>query len=725
MDSRIRAAILRVRTPLVVAGQLALVAISYSLAFSLRFDGWIPDPYVQVFLQTLPWVVVIRGLTFIPFRLYQGLWRYAGIYDLQVLLAAVVTSSIVFAVYVWSPLGPVTFPRSVLVTDALLTTVLLGGVRMTRRLYVGFMGTGKHNRKVLVYGAGDAGEMIVREMRSNPDLGLRPLGFIDDNPSKVGRRIHGVRVLGTGKTLAKVIDDVEPTELLIAIPKLEPGALRTIVRELSQFNLPIKTLPNLRDIIDGTARVSAIRPLQLEDLLARVPVGLDPHPLTRLVRGQRVLVTGAGGSIGSELCRQILKLRPARLVMLERYENSLHAIRLELDDPAVVPVVGDVTDERLVADVFTTHRPALVFHAAAHKHVPLMEENPCEAIKNNVRGTRIVAEAAERSGAGRFILISTDKAANPSSIMGASKRVAELIVQAQGRGSSTAFAIVRFGNVLGSNGSVVPLFMEQIRRGGPVTVTHPEVRRFFMVIPEAVQLVLHAAAQATNSGTYVLDMGEQMKVVDVARNLIRLSGLVPDEDIEIVYTGLRPGEKLQEELSGAHENLLPSAVPKVFVVRGAPPERTALQPLVSELENLALSGERATTIDRLRALTGGVVSDTQSVSDGLPSPVGSRAPGQAEPAALSNVDDFLRRLCPRCRGLAHRSRARRFDQVVRKSFTPKRLFRCSSCGWRGWLLPLDTVTPQSIPFSTLPPPDLRALDAVSEAAIGTRREDRL
>ena len=431
-----------------------------------------------------------------------------------------------------------------------------------------------------VFGAGDAGEMIVRDMRTKSSQPYRPIGFIDDDRAKVGLRIHGVPVLGTRHDLSAILERYKPHEVLIAIPRAEPAAMRAIVRSLEPFKIPIKTLPNLRDLIDGKVELAKIRSLSVEDLLVRAPVGLDIQPVKSLIAGRRVMVTGAGGSIGSELCRQIAGLKPATLVMFDRYENTLHDIRVELDDRkhafGVIPVIGDVTDASRVNAVLAEHQPEIIFHAAAHKHVPLMEENPCEAVKNNVRGTRVLAQAADAHGVDRFIMISTDKAVNPTSVMGASKRVAELVVQAQAVGSGTSFSIVRFGNVLGSNGSVVPRFLDQIKKGGPVTVTHPDMRRFFMLIPEAVQLVLHAASQAESGATYVLEMGEQVKLLDMARDLIRLSGLIPEDDIKIEFTGLRPGEKLYEELVGADEEARPSAVEKFCVSgRGVNRSRTS------------------------------------------------------------------------------------------------------------------------------------------------------
>lgn len=703
--------ILRFRRVPAAGAQLVLVVFSFWAAFQLRFDLQPPEWAISAFWQALPWVLGIRALVFLPFRLYEGLWRYTSIYDLKVLLAGVLVSTGGVVAYVLSPWGPESFPRSVFIIDALVLTVLLGGLRMSRRLYDEFRaGSGDGRRRILIYGAGSAGQMIVREMRRNPGAGLLPVGFVDDDPIKKGLRIHGVPVLGPGKAIEQIIDAVDPTEFLIAIPHLEPVAIRAIARELEPFNLPIKTLPNLRDIIDGQVGVSAIRALALEDLLARAPVGLDAGPLKKLVRGRRVLVTGAGGSIGSELCRQILKLQPEQLLMLERYENSLHAIRLELEDAAgergrkaIVPIIADITDIESIQAIFAAHRPAIVFHAAAHKHVPLMEENPCEAIKNNVRGTRILTEAAELAGAERFIMISTDKAANPSSIMGASKRVAELVVQTRAREGRTSYSIVRFGNVLGSNGSVVPRFVEQIRKGGPVTVTHPDVRRFFMVIPEAVQLVLHAAAQAERGGTFVLDMGEQMRVADVARNLIRLSGLVPDEDIKIVYTGLRPGEKLEEELYGGQERLLPSKVPKVFVVSSQPPQADVLWREVAALEALAMNRDNPGVRKGLHALAGGSLEGADPIDR-----ASEEAAVAAAQVATARAAVYTQQ-CPRCSATVHRSRSRGIHHRIRKRFTSTRLFRCTSCHWRGWLVPHDVMAPASVTSGRLAP-DLSALD---------------
>jgi FlaA1/EpsC-like NDP-sugar epimerase len=600
---RIVAALIKYRRALVIAIQAILMVLANYLAFWLRFDGAIPEYYFHLLFMTLPLLVSVRQVVFIPFRLYEGLWRYTGIWDLRNIIGGVLSSTLVFYALIHWIFGLSPYPRSVYIIDSILLVFFMGGIRLTRRLYRE-MAHVERERRVLIYGAGDAGEMIVRDMRNNKSSEYEPVGFVDDDPTKVGQRIHGVRILGTRQDLPQIMETQKPDEVLIAIPRADPRTARILVKALEPFKVPITMLPSLRDLYGGKVAVHQIRNLSLEDLLSRAPVGLDPEPVRRLIAGKRVLITGAGGSIGSELCRQIVALQPAALVLYERYENGLYTISSELRDGhgllPIFPVIGDITDLLRVDAVMAAHRPQIIFHAAAHKHVPLMELNPCEAIKNNVAGTRVVAEAAVRHGVERFILISSDKAVNPGSVMGASKRVAELLVEALSTRNQTRFVAVRFGNVLGSSGSVVPRFMEQIKAGGPVTVTHPEVYRYFMLIPEAVQLVLHAAAQQQTGVICVLEMGEPISVLEMARDLIRLSGFVPEEDIPIKIVGLRPGEKLSEELIGSDETAEPSGVQGILRIRPTSlADPSKLREEILRLEHLAAQDDREAAITQL------------------------------------------------------------------------------------------------------------------------------
>lgn len=595
--------VLKFRRPLIVVFHGILIALSNYLAFWLRFDGAITAEHLALWAQCLPWLVVIRGVTFVPFRLYKGLWRYTGIWDVRDIITGVCSSTLVFVACINWGLGISSYPRSVVIIDTMLLICFMGMLRLGRRLYRA-MGFPDRAKRVLIYGAGDTGEMIVREMRSNTGYEYEPIGFVDDDPAKVGQRIHGVSVLGTREDLPQIMATHQPHEVLVALPSAHPAILREVVAVLQPFKVSITTLPSWQDIIGGRVAVTQIRSLAVEDLLAREPIGLDSESVRHMITGKRILVTGAGGSIGSELCRQIAALHPSTLCLYERYENNLYTIGNDLADRenglSVHCVIGDVTDRRRLYATMAEYQPEIVFHAAAHKHVPLMELHPCEAVKNNVGGTHIVARAAARFGAQRFVLISTDKAVNPSSVMGATKRVAELLMQSLAQRSQTRFIVVRFGNVLGSNGSVVPRFLEQIRVGGPVTVTHPEIQRYFMLIPEAVHLVLQAAALGQSGMVYVLDMGEQIKVLDMARNLIRLSGFIPEEEIPITFTGLRPGEKLFEELIGADETPQPSKAEKIVQVQtNNLPEASLLMQRIMTLECLAQEGDDKKVLDYL------------------------------------------------------------------------------------------------------------------------------
>ena len=581
------------RRPIVVLIHVALIIAANYGAFWLKFDGMIPEHHIHLFQTMLPFLLVVRTLTFIPFRLYQGLWKYTSLWDLRNIIGATAVSSLAFYLLVTIGFGRFDYPLSVMLIDSLLLLVMLGGIRLTRRIFRGILKGGR-GKRVLVIGAGDAGEMIIRDMLRRPETEYSPIGLVDDDQRKIGQRIHGIPVVGSSQNLTNLMEQYHPEEVLLAIPRADSSVRRQIVQAIEGWNVPIKTLPSVQELLECKVGVTQIRPLAIEDLLGRDPVPMKSEFVRELIHGKRVMVTGAGGSIGSELCRQIISLNPQELVLYERYENSLHSIQTELLNlvgaPPIYAVVGDVTDRNRLDEIMEKHRPELLFHAAAHKHVPLMELNAGEAIKNNVLGTQAVAKAADRFGVQRFVLISTDKAVNPTSVMGATKRVAELVIQHIAQQSKTCFTVVRFGNVLGSNGSVVPAFKAQIQSGGPVTVTHPEMRRYFMLIPEAVHLVLQAATLGEQGTIYVLEMGEQVKVLDLARNLIRLSGFIPEVEIPITFVGLRDGEKLYEELVGEGERIQASSVEKIYRVQNGKYLNT------SDLFKKILEFERITTL---------------------------------------------------------------------------------------------------------------------------------
>jgi len=597
--------VLRCRSVLVVCTQLGLIAAANMAAFALRFEGDIPPDYVQLFLRGLPIVLVIYGGGLAVFGIQRGLWRYVGLHDLGRILWASVISSVVFFGVVHALLGWIAYPRSVIILTGLLSGLFLAGIRLVVRWFREWLRVlSPSARRVLIVGAGYAGELLVRDMLSDGNSHYRPVGLVDDDPVKRKMKVHGIPVAGTIADIPGVARGFGAHEIIVAIPSASTALKQRILAASEGCKIPIKILPSVKQLLANPEALRQVRPMSLEDLLQREPIQMDRQELHPLLEGRRVLVTGAGGSIGSELCRQIARYRPATLILFERYENGLYALDLELrrqfPDVTIVPAVGDVTVQDRVIEVLRQTDPELVFHAAAHKHVPLMELNPKEAVRNNIFGTKVVAEAALACGVDRFVLISTDKAVNPTSVMGATKRVAEDLLQSLSLSGKTKFTVVRFGNVLGSNGSVVPLFTDQIRRGGPVTVTHPEIKRFFMTIPEAVQLVLQASLLGRGGEVFVLDMGEQVKVVDLARNMIVLSGLVPDQDIQIEFSGLRPGEKLYEELFDAAEQVEPTAHTKIRrAISPSSIQSDRLDRVIAHLETALSHGDDDELIRRL------------------------------------------------------------------------------------------------------------------------------
>lgn len=551
-----------------------LVCLAFLLAFALRFDLLIPASYWPVIFKLIIPLVLIKLLVFRCLGLSSGWWRYVSLSDALAIFNANLLATVFFIAYVVLVHRLDNVPRSVLVLDGILCFLLTCGVRLLTRAYrEDYLSFKRHNtlgkKRVLVVGAGLAGQAIVRELRQNPELNMAAVGYLDADISKHRQTFQGVTVLGGPHELKKLCRTVGVHEVIIAIPSASGSAMKELVALCQQAEVKFKTLPGVGGLIDGTVLAQQIRAVDMEDLLGRDVARLDQDKIAEYLSNKRILITGAAGSIGSELCRQVARFKPTALVLYDHAETALFHIENELralfPGMAIHPVIGDVRDRSQVNNVFNQHLPEVVFHAAAYKHVPLMEGNPAQAANNNVRGTRLVAEAADHFGVDHFVMISTDKAVKPTNIMGASKRAAELFVQNLDRRSQTHFVTVRFGNVLGSNGSVIPTFREQIKNGGPVTVTHPEVTRYFMSIPEAAQLVLQAGSMGQGGEIFLLDMGESVKIVELAETMIRLSGFVPYEEIDIEFVGLRPGEKLFEELLLDGEGIKPTSHEKIRV----------------------------------------------------------------------------------------------------------------------------------------------------------------
>jgi FlaA1/EpsC-like NDP-sugar epimerase len=590
-----------------------LLGLAFVMAYNLRFDFEVPAAHLRRALVQLPFVVALEFGALLAFRVHSFIWRYVGMRELFVFMQAAAIAAIPLLVgRLALPFGIWTIPLSVIVINVALGFGMVLGARVMRRALFERFERGRNPdgtaKRVLLIGAGRAGVLAVKELLGRPtEIDIR--GFVDDDAEKVGSVIHGVRVLGTMAELEQLVRENEIDHVILTIAKASRADIRRIVERCDALSVRVRIIPGYFELLEGRVEVNRIRDVQIEDLLGRDPVELDTDSLARFLEGRVVMITGAGGSIGSELCRQVVLHEPRRLLLVERAEPALFEIERELraarPDIEIVPLVADVGDALRMTGIFDTNRPDVVIHAAAHKHVPLMEQNPTEAIKNNVFATSELATMAGRFGADVFVQISTDKAVRPTSVMGASKRIAELVVQSRNGSYDTRFVVVRFGNVLGSAGSVVPIFREQIRTGGPVRVTHPEMVRYFMTIPEAAQLVLQAGAMGNGGEIFVLDMGEPVRIVELAETMIKLSGLKPYEDVDIVFSGIRPGEKLFEELELENETIAKTRHPKIYIgeITALPVDR--IEDTLEELRQLVLRCDESAIRRVLAAATPG------------------------------------------------------------------------------------------------------------------------
>ncbi len=581
-----------------------LLALAYYLAYVLRFDEGIPPRYENLLADTIVLTVGMQIVIFALFGLYSKLWRFVDQKDFESILKAVMVSAVglIVVLYLFS-IGRHAPPRSVIALDFLLSLLFVSGARFAVRVLVERPARGpfleRAANEVLIVGAGNGGQQVAFELRRNPALHSAAVGFVDDDPRKQGMRVAGHKVLGTTDDLPRVLDGVQPDEVIIAIPSA-PGILRQkVVTACRDRAIPVRTLPTTFELLSGGLNLMRqVREVRVEDVLGREPVRVEIDRVGAYLSGRVVLITGAGGSIGAELCRQIARVSPKSLVLVENSENALFEVRRELEEERhfarVAAVLADCKDATRMREIFAEHRPSVVFHAAAYKHVPLMEENPVEAVRNNAVATRIAASAAGEAGVERFVLVSTDKAVSPATVMGASKALAEWAVEAaQNRWKGTRYASVRFGNVLGSSGSVVPIFRRQIAQGGPVTVTDPDMTRYFMTIPEAVQLIIRSGELATGGEVFVLEMGEPVKIVELAANMIRLAGLEPDVDIAIETVGRRPGEKVHEELFNPGERPQPTPAERIVCAVQPPLEAEWVESAFARIEELVYAGDAA------------------------------------------------------------------------------------------------------------------------------------
>lgn len=607
---------------LIFFADACLIVVSYLLAYLLRFEGQIPVNEWKSFKAVIPYVVPFKLLVFVVFGLYKGMWRYTSVVDLFSVFKATGTSSALMILAVLFAYHFQGFPRSVFILDWILTFMFIAGVRVAIRLLLSEQEKGlpsmhqfipfsqrkvrRPKKRLLIIGAGDAAEKILREIRDNPRMNYEVVGLLDDDPNKKGMNIHGVTVLGSVRRIHDMAFRDEMDEIVIALPSATAKQMRRIIEACEGTGLKCRTTPGIDELINGKISFRTIREVSFEDLLGRDPVNLDTNSIGGYLTDKVVLVSGAAGSIGSELCRQIAQFHPKNLILFDKTENSLFHIDVEFrqrfPEIFVTPVLGDVKHRIYLNKHFADYRPQVVFHAAAYKHVPIVELNPSEAIYNNVIGTKNIVEASHQFGVERFIMISTDKAVRPANVMGATKRVAEMITGCYAKSNPARFVSVRFGNVLGSEGSVIHVFKKQIERFGPVTVTHPEITRYFMTIPEACKLILQAGAMGEGGEIFILDMGMPIKIVDMARDLIRRSGFKPDVDIEIKFTGLRPGEKLYEELITEGEGISRTPHEKIFVLKGNGYNLPWLNQKIEELVGLAQEQDAAGIKSKLKEI---------------------------------------------------------------------------------------------------------------------------
>jgi FlaA1/EpsC-like NDP-sugar epimerase len=595
------------RRILIIFTHAACVIFAYFVAFLLRFDFNLPPEYVASVLKILPVVLFIKIVTFYFFGLYLGLWRYVSLFDIVQIIKGNLLATLIFTSAVFFIQTDYFFPPAVFVLDFIICTILLSGVRVVARMVRERYRSVFTQRSVrtLIIGAGEAGIIVLRESKSNPGMGLKVIGFIDDDLGKQNRVISGVKVLGGISQLSNIVEQHSIEQVILAIPSAKGEVIRKILSFCQIPGLKIQIIPGLHKILSGQLELKP-RQVRAEDLLGREVVQIDESVIAKSLKHKKILVTGAGGSIGSELCRQITRFSPAQVIFFDHNENDLYYLEIELKllFPKVVfkSIIGDIKDVGLLKRVFSKFRPNIVFHAAAHKHVPLMEENPAAAVKNNVIGTRNLIYASNHYGVERFILISTDKAVNPSSIMGSTKRIAEMILQAKAKESKTKFMAVRFGNVIGSAGSIVPLFKKQIEEGGPITITHPDARRYFMSVYEAVQLVLQAGAIGQGGEIFILDMGEQIKIVDLATNLIVLSGLRPEQDIKFRYIGLRKGEKLLEETLLDTEKDKATKYKQIFIAQANSFDLGLLRRKIRDLDSIVNTKDDSEIIKKIKEI---------------------------------------------------------------------------------------------------------------------------